>query len=85
MYVKYTTTLINLASVHVKLNGHELMFSRSTRFVNPIIAHFEDEKMAAFAYGRIIHGILLGWFCVDITPSAIGKLMEKSLLHDSLP
>ena len=82
MYVKYTTTLINLASVHIKFEGNALIFSRSTRFLHPIVAHFDDEKIASFAYGRIIHGILLGWFCVDISPIAITKLMEKSCLHE---
>lgn len=79
MFVKHTNLMLNLSRLHVKLEDEYLKFFE--RFsANPVyVVRFKDKKTAGFAYGRIIHAVLLHWGAVDITEHAITDLMEKKL------
>ena len=77
MFAKFSTTLLNLALCHTKLAENYLLFADNVNFLHPCMFEYPSEKVAAYAYGCIIHATLLGWYCVDITPEAIIRLMEK--------
>lgn len=77
MYVRYANLLLNMSSLHVKWDNNELKFYESLMNKPMYVARYKDDKTASFAYGRIIHGVLLKWGGVDITENVINELMIK--------
>lgn len=77
MFVKHSNLLLNLSKVHVRLEDNFLKFFESFSLQPVHSIKFKDSKTASFAYGRIIHAVLLQWGAVDVTEKVIEELMEK--------
>lgn len=77
MFVKYANLMINLLKIHVKLEDEYLKFFENFKEKPVHVIKFKDKKTASFAYGRIIHAVLLRWGAVDVTEHVINDLMEK--------
>ena len=82
MFVKHSNLMINLLKLHMKVEDEYLKFFESFMGKPVYIIQFKDKKTASFAYGRIIHGILLRWGAVDVTEHVIKDLMEKRNQND---
>lgn len=78
MFVKHSNYLLNLAKVHVRLEDNTLKFYEGLNTKPAHVIKFKSSQTASFAYGRIIHGILLHWGSVDVTEHAIERLMDKN-------
>ena len=83
MFVKHSNLMINLLKLHVKLEDEYLRFYENLLGKPVHVIKFKDKQTASFAYGRIIHAVLLHWGAVDVTEHAINELMEKKLLAES--
>lgn len=83
MFVKHSNLMINLLKLHVKLEDEYLRFYENFLGKPVYVIKFKDKQTASFAYGRIIHAVLLHWGAVDVTEHAINELMEKKLLAES--
>lgn len=77
MFVKHSNLMLNLAKVHVKVEKHSLKFYESFMGKPVYVITFKSEQTASFAYGRIIHAVLLHWGAVDVTEHVIEDLMKK--------
>lgn len=85
MFLKYGTSLFNLNRMHLRLDGQSLHLF-DTDIQNPLTSlTFKSATIASFSFGRIIHGILNEWCCVDVTEKAIEELMEKVRLKGNSP
>lgn len=77
MFVKHSNLMINLLKLHMKVEDEYLKFFESFIGKPAYIIKFKDKKTASFAYGRIIHAVLLHWGAVDVTEHVIADLMDK--------
>ena len=77
MFVKHSNLLLNLTKVHVKLEDNSLKFFEAFASKPVHVIKFKNNLIASFAYGRVIHAVLLHWGAVDVTEHVIEELMEK--------
>ncbi len=77
MFVKNANLMLNLHKVHVKLEDNTLKFYESIKAKPVHVVTYQNDRIANFAYGRIIHAILLHWGAVEVTEHIIVQLMEK--------
>lgn len=77
MFVKHANIMLNLVKVHVKVEKNSLKFYEAFTAKPVYIITFKSEQTASFAYGRIIHAVLLHWGAVDVTEHVIEELMKK--------
>lgn len=86
MFLKHGSSLYNLnRMVHIRLDGRVLHL-HDTDIQNPFISiTFKNAAVASFSFGRIIHGMLNEWRCVDVTKKSIEELMEKVKLRGDSP
>lgn len=77
MFVKHSNLMLNLTKVHVKVEKNSLKFYDTFAAKPVYIITFKSEQTASFAYGRIIHAVLLHWGAVDVTEYVIEELMKK--------
>ena len=77
MFVKYSNILLNLSKLHVKVENNSLNFYESFAGKPTYVIKFKECQTASFAYGRIIHAVLLHWGAVDVTEHVILELMKK--------
>ena len=77
MFVKYSNILLNLSKLHVKVEKNSLNFYESFAGKPTYVIKFKECQTASFAYGRIIHAVLLHWGAVDVTEHVILELMKK--------
>lgn len=77
MFVKYSNILLNLSKLHVKVEDNSLNFYESFAGKPTYVIKFKECQTARFAYGRIIHAVLLHWGAVDVTEHVILELMKK--------
>jgi hypothetical protein len=85
MFVKHSNLMLNLLKLHIKLEDEYLKFYENFTGKPVHAVKFKDAKTASFAYGRVIHAVLLHWGAVDITEHVINNLMEKKLSATELP
>lgn len=78
MFIKYNEKLINLLLLHVSLREDSLLFHEEPFRSVAFSFKYRDAATASFAYGRIIHGILCKWGCVDVSPKSIAEIRERS-------
>lgn len=84
MFVKHAKIMLNLSKVHVKVEKNFLKFY-DTFVAKPVyVITFKSEQTASFAYGRIIHAVLLHWGAVDVTEHVIEELMAKIAAPSSI-
>jgi hypothetical protein len=78
MFIKCNGSLLNanLFSL-IRVSRNEIqMFLPSSK--NPIITlRYATNELAAYAYGRIIHGLLGKWGCVDASEDVIARLLAE--------
>lgn len=77
MFVKNANLMLNLNKVHVKLEYNTLKFYENIKAKPVHTITYQNERLANFAYGRIIHAILLHWGAVEVTEHTIQELMDK--------
>lgn len=77
MFVKHANLMLNLLKLHMKVEDEYLKFFENFKGKPVHVIKFNDKKTASFAYGRVIHAVLLHWGAVDITEQVITDLMEK--------
>ena len=77
MFVKYLNLFLNLERVHLKLDNNALILYEKSCDKPVHVLKFSDNRIASFAYGRVIHATLLHWEAVDVTETAIVKLMDS--------
>ena len=82
MFIKHSSLLLNLSRVHMKLEDNSLKFFESFASRPIHVIKFKNSQTASFAYGRIIHGVLLHWGAVDVTEAAIDQLMAKTTTNE---
>ena len=82
MFVKHSNLLLNLDKVHVKLENATLKFYDTFTSRPAYVIKFPSEFLANFAYGRIIHAILLHWGAVDISEHSLEDLIRKKELEE---
>jgi hypothetical protein len=77
MFIKFGGSLYNtgcLSCIRVKFSDVQLMVPSSKAPLCTL--HYSSSELAAYAYGRIIHGFLGKWGCVDASEDVIAKLLE---------
>lgn len=77
MFVKYGTYLFNTGKLHFQLVKCRIELYDKTILSPMFSLEFRNAQTASFAYGRIIHGLLNNWGCVDITQQAVIGILEK--------
>lgn len=77
MFVKHSNILLNLSILHVKVEDNFLKFYESFAGKPTYVIKFKECQTASFAYGRIIHAVLLNWGAVDVTEYVVLDLMKK--------
>lgn len=77
MFVKYGTYLFNARKVHFQLVKYRIELYDKTILSPMFSLQFRNAQTASFAYGRIIHGLLNNWGCVDVTQQAVIEILEK--------
>lgn len=77
MFVKHANLMLNLTLVHVKVEKCSLKFYESIAAKPVYVIKFKSDQTASFAYGRIVHAVLLHWGAVDVTEHVIEELMKK--------
>lgn len=76
MFLRYHNLLINLSSLHIELNDNLILLYDGTRRGIVYTLSFSSPSVASFAFGRITHGMLKGWGCVDVTGWKIAGVMN---------
>lgn len=78
MFIKFNGLLFNASMLSlIKVNRNEIMLflPASTK---PVCAlRYASCELAAYAYGRIIHGLLGKWGCVDASEDAVARLLAE--------
>jgi hypothetical protein len=80
MFIKCNGSLYN-ADVfsRIQLNQRELVMFVPTSTKALCVVKYSTPELAAYAYGRIIHGLLGKWGCVDASEDVIAGLLAKTM------